>query len=95
MAKISDIAKEKIIAALRSIYPESAIIDKKLYIDMIIEGEETQIAVTLTAPKVKVSINSSKENNFALASSSNQGFSAEERTILEKEVDDIFDFFKL
>ena len=96
MAKVSDIAKENIIAALRSIYPESAIVDKKLYINMNIEGEETQIAVTLTAPKVKVAIgtSSSQENDFTLASSK-ETFSANERVTLEREVDDIFDFFKM
>ena len=95
MAKISDIAKENIIAVLRSFYPESAVVDKKLYINMNIEGEETQIAVTLTAPKTKIDIGtSSQENNFTLASSK-ETFSANERATLEKEVDDIFDFFKL
>ena len=91
MAKASDIAKEKIIADLGSLYPTSKLIDKKLYVNLTVEGEEVQIAITLTAPKTKVDFADSGSN----ASLSELPHPAIDKEKLEKEVEDIFDFFKL
>ena len=56
MAKASDVAKSMVINKLQEIYPQSTVIDKKLYINFSIEGEEVQLSVTLTAPKTKIDI---------------------------------------
>lgn len=87
MAKVSDRAKEIIIADLRNLYPETAIVDKKLYINLNLEGEEVQIAVSLTAPKVKVDFLTKNENPSQIPK---VDFDKE-----EKEVAEIFDFFNI
>ena len=90
MAKISDTAKEVITNELKQLHPNSAIIDKKLYINLNIEGEEVQIAVTLTAPKTKVNFNNdSNASGIALQLDQNHYEAA------KAEVKDIFDFFNL
>ena len=91
MAKASDVAKEKIIADLGSLYPTSKLIDKKLYVNLTIEGEEVQIAITLTAPKTKIDFADSGSN----ASLSELPHPSIDKEKLEKEVENIFDFFKL
>lgn len=91
MAKASDKAKEIITAGLRSTYPNSAIIDKKLYINLNIEGEEVQIAVTLTAPKAKVSFGQDESSPNAAPAALTQD--TYEQT--KAEVKDIFDFFNI
>ena len=90
MAKASDKAKEQIFAVLAATYPESAIVDKKMYINFNIEGEPTQIAVSLTAPKTKIDFGSSDSVEVSIPKYT-------EETINEqmKEVEDIFDFFNL
>lgn len=85
--KNSDVAKEQIIAALREKFPDSAVIDKKLYINIPVAGEQTQIAVALTAPKNKVEFGAAVVNEVV------------KETIDEaagmKEVEKIFDFFNI
>ena len=88
MAKVSDIAKEKILADLAALYPDSKLIDKKFYANFLIEGEEVQIAITLTAPKTKVEFADSGSEMPVTPVAHN-------KEQLEKEVDNIFDFFKL
>lgn len=91
MAKASDIAKEKIINSIAEMYPNSAIIDKKLYVNMAIEGEVVQIAISLTAPKTKIDIGV----DSSASTVSTPKFTEEGINEQMKEVDDIFDFFKL
>ena len=90
MAKISDTAKQIIINDLNRFYPEGKLIDKKYYVNLLVEGENVQICISLTAPKAPLDLGntSSVTNKTAAVASidSNQ---------IEKEVDDIFDFFKL
>lgn len=88
MAKISDTAKQIIINDLNRIYPEGKLIDKKYYVNLLVEGEIVQICISLTAPKTPIDLgNPIADKPAAVASiDSNQ---------IEKEVDDIFDFFKL
>ena len=93
MAKASDRAKEIIIRSLSDIYPDSAVIDKKLYINMNIEGEVVQIAVSLTAPKTKVEFESGSSSDSVSTATSK--FTEEIIEDSMKEVEDIFDFFKL
>ena len=92
MAKASDVAKEMIIRNLSTIYPNSALIDKKLYINMNVEGAEVQIAVSLTAPKTKVEFDGGSYEGVSAASPK---FTEEAIEDSMKEVEDIFDFFKL
>lgn len=90
MAKTSDIAKEIITNDLRQLHPNSAIIDKKLYINLNVEGEEVQIAVTLTAPKTKISFNNDSSAPVAALKLDQNHYET-----AKAEVKDIFDFFKL
>ena len=90
MAKTSDTAKEIIMNELKQLHPNSAIIDKKLYINLNVEGEEVQIAVTLTAPKAKVSCNNESNAPVAAVQLDQNHYEA-----AKAEVKDIFDFFNL
>ena len=90
MAKTSDTAKEIIMNELKQLHPNSAIIDKKLYINLNVEGEEVQIAVTLTAPKAKVSFNNDSNAPMAAVQLDQNHYEA-----AKAEVKDIFDFFNL
>ena len=90
MAKTSDIAKEIITNELKQLHSNSAVIDKKLYINLNIEGEEVQIAVTLTAPKTKVSFDNDSNAPVAALQLDQSHYEA-----AKAEVKDIFDFFKL
>ena len=90
MAKTSDTAKEIIMNELKQLHPKSAIIDKKLYINLNVEGEEVQIAVTLTAPKAKVSFNNDSNAPVASLQLDQNHYEA-----AKAEVKDIFDFFNL
>jgi hypothetical protein len=87
--KNSDIAKEQIIAALQEKYPDSAVVDKKLYINIPVSGEMVQIAITLTAPKNKIEFG---QNALDMEV-------APKAVIDEaagmKEVEKIFDFFNI
>jgi hypothetical protein len=88
--KNSDAAKEQIIAALTSTYTDSAMIDKKLYINVPVLGEIVQIAVTLTAPKVKVEFGAATQASGAI--DQKPAFNEVETM---KEVEKIFDFFNI
>lgn len=92
MAKASDIAKEMIIRNLSTTYPNSAYIDKKLYINMNVEGADVQIAVSLTAPKTKVEFEGNANDGVSAAPPK---FTEETINNTMKEVEEIFDFFKL
>ena len=90
MAKASDVAKELIFNALSTTFSSSMMIDKKLYINVEVDGEPVQIAVSLTAPKTKV--------EFGLDTSKTETapqYTEEMINNQKKEVEDIFDFFKL
>ena len=89
MAKASDVAKSMVINKLQEIYPQSAVIDKKLYINFSIEGEDVQLSVTLTAPKTKIDISGNAEVPTSPASSS---LDVEQ---IKREAAEVFDFFKL
>lgn len=89
--KTSDVAKEQIIAALRDTYLDSAVIDKKLYINVPVLGEIVQIAVTLTAPKTKVEFGSA-DGGVSSVEASKPAFD-EQATM--KEVENIFNFFDI
>ena len=91
MAKTSDIAKEILIRDIRNLHPDSAFIDKKLYVNLNIEGEEVQIAITLTAPKTKLNFGETKVTNISSAIPLTQSHYEETK----KEVKEIFDFFKM
>lgn len=87
--KNSDLAKEQIIADLREKYLDSAVIDKKLYINVPVLGEVVQIAVTLTAPKNKIEFG---QNALDIE--------VAPKTMIDeaagmKEVEKIFDFFNI
>ena len=86
MAKISDIAKEEIFNVLKEKFPEGQIIDKKFYVNINVNGEIAQIAISLTAPKtpVELAVLRLVENTTT--------FDVKE---IENSVDDIMDFFKL
>ena len=90
MAKASDVAKEQIFNKLKEIYPNGAIIDKKYYINLSIEGEEVQISVSLTAPKTKVDI--AVEPSTDAFPKAKVEFNQEQ---IKKEAAEIFDFFRL
>lgn len=92
MAKASDKAKELIFNTLSTAFSTSAIIDKKLYINLDVEGETVQIAVSLTAPKTKVELNTS-----ATGVTKVETVKITEAEIQKQkdEVKDIFDFFKI
>ena len=90
MAKTSDIAKEQIFNKLKEIYPNGAIIDKKYYVNLSIEGEEVQISISLTAPKTKVNI--AAEPSIDTFAKPKTEFNQEQ---IKREVEEIFDFFKL
>lgn len=89
MAKASDKAKELIFNTLSTAFSTSAIIDKKLYINLDVEGETVQIAVSLTAPKTKVELNTgvTKVETVKITEAEIQK--------QKEEVKDIFDFFKI
>ena len=91
MAKASDIAKEQIFNTLSMAFPSSMMIDKKLYINIENGGEVTQIAVSLTAPKTKIEfgVDTSKSEVGAIQ------YTEEMINDQKKEVENIFDFFKL
>ena len=88
--KNSDLAKEQIIADLREKYLDSAVIDKKLYINVPVLGEVVHLAVTLTAPKTKVEFGA--ETLVGGATKQKPAFDEEEKM---KEVEKIFDFFDI
>ena len=92
MAKISDIAKEEILNVLKERFPEGQIIDKKFYVNINVNGEITQIAISLTAPKTPIELGVMKLEGNALAMSTKNSLDTKE---IENTVDDIFDFFKL
>ena len=87
MAKVSDIAKEEIFKVLKEKFPEGQIIDKKFYVNININGEIAQIAVSLTAPKTPIEIGATTVENTP-----KNTFDVKE---IESSVDDIMDFFKL
>ena len=90
MAKASDVAKELIFNALSTTFSSSMMIDKKLYINVEVDGEPVQIAVSLTAPKTKVEFGV----DFSKSETAPQ-YTEEMINNQKKEVEDIFDFFKL
>lgn len=92
MAKASDRAKELIFNALSSTFSTSALIDKKLYIDLEVDGETVQIAVSLTAPKTKVELTTSETGVTKIEAVK---VTEDEIQKQKEEVKDIFDFFKI
>lgn len=92
MAKSSDIAKDMIMKKLAEIYPDGRVIDKKFYVNFSIEGEQVQIAVSLTAPKTPLSFASA---DVAMDAAAPVAMSATEIDTVKKEVEDIFNFFNL
>lgn len=92
MAKSSDIAKDMIMKKLAEIYPDGRVIDKKFYVNFSIEGEQVQIAVSLTAPKTPLSFASA---DVAMDAAAPVAMSATEIDTVKKEVEDIFNFFSL
>lgn len=91
MAKVSDIAKERIMNELSEVYPAGKVIDKKFYVNFSIEGEDTQICISLTAPKNAVPLDG-VENAEVAQSAAAPAFEEEK---IKKEAEAIFDFFKL
>ena len=92
MAKASDRAKELIFNTLSSTFSTSALIDKKLYIDLEVDGETVQIAVSLTAPKTKVELTTSETGVTKIEAVK---VTEDEIQKQKEEVKDIFDFFKI
>lgn len=90
MAKTSDIAKSIVIDKLKELFPNNALVDKKLYINLFVEGEEVQLSITLTAPKTKIDLSSDNEISTKVNSSSNIDIEQ-----VKKEANEIFDFFYL
>lgn len=85
MAKVSDTAKEIITNNLLSTYEGcSAIIDKKIYVNLQINGENCQIAISLTAPKTPIDIGVSSFNTDSIR------LTEEEYNELGQEVEDMF-----
>ena len=83
MAKASDVAKEIITNSILETYEGcSKIVDKKIYVNLRIGGEECQIAISLTAPKTPVDIGVSSLDTAKLR------MSAEEYESLGKEVEE-------
>lgn len=92
MAKASDKAKELIFNTLSSTFSTSAIIDKKLYINLDVEGETVQIAVSLTAPKARVELTTSDAGATKVETVK---VTEAEIQRQKEEVKEIFDFFKI
>lgn len=90
MAKTSDIAKSIVIDKLKELFPNNALVDKKLYINLLVEGEEVQLSIALTAPKTKIDLSSDNEISTKVNSSSNI-----DTEKIKKEANEIFDFFNL
>ena len=85
MAKASDVAKEMIINDILSTYDGfSKVVDKKIYVNLRVDGEECQIAISLTAPKTPVDIGVSSLDTAKMR------MTAEEYESLGKEVEDMF-----
>ncbi len=85
MAKASDVAKEMIINDILSTYDGfSKVVDKKIYVNLRIDGEECQIAISLTAPKTPVDIGVSSFDTAKLR------MSAEDYENYGREVEDMF-----
>ena len=91
MAKSSDKAKEMIFNVLSKAFISTKLIDKKLYINIEVDGEPVQIAVSLTAPKTKVEFGT----DFSKSETVKPQYTEEMIESQKKEVADIFDFFKL
>ena len=85
MAKASDVAKEIITNSILETYEGcSKIVDKKIYVNLRVDGEECQIAISLTAPKTPVDIGVSSLDTAKMR------MTAEEYESLGKEVEDMF-----
>lgn len=85
MAKVSDCAKEIITNSILETYEGcSKIVDKKIYVNLRIDGEECQIAISLTAPKTPIDIGTSSLDTAKMR------MTAEEYEQLDKEVTDMF-----
>ena len=85
MAKASDTAKEIITNALLEQFDGSSkVVDKKIYVNLRIDGEECQIAISLTAPKTPVDIGVSSFDTAKLK------MTEEEYNVLDGEVTDMF-----
>ena len=85
MAKASDTAKEMIIENLLSTYNGfSKVVDKKIYVNLRVEGEECQIAISLTAPKTPVDIGVSSFDTASMR------MTAEDYENYGREVEDMF-----
>ena len=94
MARASDTAKEMIMNTLKEIFPSGGIIDKKFYINFSIEGEDTQICISLTAPKTPVVI-SADGGSTASSGSTTKSIPTYNEEQIKREAEEIFDFFKL
>ena len=90
MAKTSDIAKSIVIDKLKELFPNNALVDKKLYINLSVEGEEVQLSIALTAPKTKLDLSS--DNEISTKVNSPSTINTEQ---IKKEANEIFDFFNL
>ena len=85
MAKISDTAKEIITNTLLEQFEGSSkVVDKKIYVNLRIEGEDCQIAISLTAPKTPIDIGVSSLDTAKLR------LTEEEYQQLDREVTDMF-----
>lgn len=85
MAKISDTAKEIITNTLLEQFEGSSkVVDKKIYVNLRIEGEDCQIAISLTAPKTPIDIGVSSLDTAKLR------LTEEEYRQLDREVTDMF-----
>ena len=85
MAKISDTAKEIITNTLLEQFEGSSkVVDKKIYANLRIEGEDCQIAISLTAPKTPVDIGVSSFDTAKLK------LTKEEYEQLDRDVSDMF-----
>ena len=91
MAKVSDIAKAMVMDKLSEIYPAGKVIDKKFYVNFSIEGEDTQICISLTAPKTAVPLGDFA--NAEVAQSAAAPAIDEEK--IKREAKAVFDFFNL
>ena len=80
-----DVAKEIITNSILETYEGcSKIVDKKIYVNLRVGGEECQIAISLTAPKTPVDIGVSSLDTAKMR------MTAEEYESLGKEVEDMF-----
>jgi len=94
MARISDTAKQIIMNTLKEVFPNGGFVDKKFYVNFSIEGEDTQICISLTAPKTPVVI-SADGDSTASSGLTTKSIPAYNEEQIKKEAEEIFDFFKL